>query len=278
MKRFILMLLIGCFYIVVQARTEENKVFDVVDQMPSFPGGSSSLMKYLSSQIKYPVVAEENGVEGKVVCSFVVGTDGSITDVRVVRSVDPSLDKEAVRVLRSMPKWEPGLKNGKTVRVRYTVPVAFRLRAIDNSATNQQGENCFDNIDAVCDDDSVYIKADVVPSFPGGEAEFRNIMLRTIIYPEMAENLDIDGVVQMKFVVGKDGTISNAVPHNSIVTTYGNNEGDVSKTCNSLFVGAVKKGLEKTSRFSPAIVDGKPVKFRMMLMAVFGAGKNATIA
>lgn len=278
MKRFILMLLIGCFYIVVQARTEENKVFDVVDQMPSFPGGSSSLMKYLSSQIKYPVVAEENGVEGKVVCSFVVGTDGSITDVRVVRSVDPSLDKEAVRVLRSMPKWEPGLKNGKTVRVRYTVPVAFRLRAIDNSATNQQGENCFDNIDAVCDDDSVYIKADVVPSFPGGEAEFRNIMLRIIIYPEMAENLDIDGVVQMKFVVGKDGTISNAVPHNSIVTTYGNNEGDVSKTCNSLFVGAVKKGLEKTSRFSPAIVDGKPVKFRMMLMAVFGAGKNATIA
>jgi protein TonB len=109
-------------------KEEETKVFDVVEQMPSFPGGPSALMQYLSSNIKYPVVAEENGVQGRVVCTFVVERDGSITDVRVVKSVDPSLDKEAVRVVKGMPKWIPGKQNGSAVRVKYTVPVTFRLQ------------------------------------------------------------------------------------------------------------------------------------------------------
>ena len=109
-------------------KEEETKVFDVVEQMPSFPGGPSALMQYLNSNIKYPVVAEENGVQGRVVCTFVVEKDGSITDVRVVKSVDPSLDKEAVRVVKSMPKWIPGKQNGSAVRVKYTVPVTFRLQ------------------------------------------------------------------------------------------------------------------------------------------------------
>ena len=109
-------------------KEEETKVFDVVEQMPSFPGGPSALMQYLNSNIKYPVVAEENGVQGRVVCTFVVERDGSITDVRVVKSVDPSLDKEAVRVVKSMPKWIPGKQNGSAVRVKYTVPVTFRLQ------------------------------------------------------------------------------------------------------------------------------------------------------
>ena len=109
-------------------KEEETKVFDVVEQMPSFPGGPSALMQYLNSNIKYPVVAEENGVQGRVVCTFVVEKDGSITDVRVVKSVDPSLDKEAMRVVKSMPKWIPGKQNGSAVRVKYTVPVTFRLQ------------------------------------------------------------------------------------------------------------------------------------------------------
>ncbi len=109
-------------------KEEETKVFDVVEQMPSFPGGPSALMQYLGSNIKYPVVAEENGVQGRVVCTFVVERDGSITDVRVVKSVDPSLDREAVRVVKSMPKWIPGKQNGSAVRVKYTVPVTFRLQ------------------------------------------------------------------------------------------------------------------------------------------------------
>lgn len=111
----------------VKPKEEENKVFDVVEQMPSFPGGQAALMNYLNSNIKYPVIAEENGIQGRVVVQFVVGKDGSISNVHVVKSVDPSLDKEAVRVVKNMPKWIPGKQNGQSVTVRYTLPVTFRL-------------------------------------------------------------------------------------------------------------------------------------------------------
>ena len=107
---------------------DENKVFDIVEQQPLFPGGPAALMKYLSENTKYPVVAQENGVQGRVTVQFVVEKDGSISDVHVLRGVDPSLDKEAVRVVKSMPRWTPGKQNGITVRVNYRVPVLFRLQ------------------------------------------------------------------------------------------------------------------------------------------------------
>ncbi len=105
-----------------------TKIFEVVEEMPSFPGGNGALISYLASNIKYPVVAQENGVQGRVNVSFVVERDGSISDVRVARSVDPSLDREAQRVVKSMPRWKPGKQNGSAVRVKYTVPVVFRLQ------------------------------------------------------------------------------------------------------------------------------------------------------
>ena len=111
-----------------EPKPEVEKVFDVVEQMPSFPGGPSALLEWLSNNVKYPVVAQENGVQGRVVVSFVVERDGSITDVKVVRGVDPSLDKEASRVVKAMPRWIPGKQNGSAVRVKYNVPVAFRLQ------------------------------------------------------------------------------------------------------------------------------------------------------
>ena len=109
-------------------KVEETKVFDVVEEMPQFPGGPSALFEFLSKNIKYPVVAEENGIQGRVIVTFVVERDGHITDVKVVKSVDPSLDKEATRVVKSMPKWIPGKQNGSAVRVKYTVPVTFKLQ------------------------------------------------------------------------------------------------------------------------------------------------------
>ena len=109
-------------------REEETRVFDVVEQMPQAPGGQQALFEYLSKNIKYPVIAEENGVQGRVIVTFVVERDGSITDVKVVKSVDPSLDKEAQRVVKAMPHWIPGKQNGSAVRVKYTVPVTFRLQ------------------------------------------------------------------------------------------------------------------------------------------------------
>lgn len=107
---------------------EENKVFDVVEEQPSFPGGQGALMAWLNDNIKYPVVAAENGIQGKVIVQFVVGKNGSISNVKVLRSVDPSLDKEAVRVVSNMPNWTPGKQNGASVNVRFTLPVTFRLQ------------------------------------------------------------------------------------------------------------------------------------------------------
>ena len=114
--------------VVTQAEPEPEKVFDMVEQMPTFPGGQQELMSYLGKNIKYPTIAQENGTQGRVIIQFVVERDGSITDVRVARGVDPYLDKEAVRVVKSMPKWIPGKQNGKAVRVKFTVPVMFRLQ------------------------------------------------------------------------------------------------------------------------------------------------------
>ena len=105
-----------------------QKIFDVVEQQPSFPGGQTALLQWLQRNIHYPPVAEENGIQGRVVVSFVVEPDGSITNVQVVRGVDPSLDKEAVRVTKAMPKWQPGKQNGQAVRVKYNLPVQFRLQ------------------------------------------------------------------------------------------------------------------------------------------------------
>lgn len=123
--------------VVIQAPVEkveeveevEEEIFMVVETMPEFPGGQAELFKYLSENVKYPVIAQENGIQGRVICQFVVNKDGSIVDVEVVRSGgDASLDKEAVRVIKSMPKWTPGKQRGKAVRVKYTVPVNFKLQ------------------------------------------------------------------------------------------------------------------------------------------------------
>ena len=116
---------------VVEEEEEESaqQIFTVVEEMPDFPdGGLQGLLKFLAKNIKYPVIAQENGIQGRVVCAFVVNKDGSIVDIEVLRGVDPSLDKEAVRVLGTMPKWKPGKQRGKPVRVKYTVPVMFRLQ------------------------------------------------------------------------------------------------------------------------------------------------------
>ena len=107
------------------SRTE--RLFDVVEEMPMFPGGNAALMDFLANNIKYPQVAEENGIQGRVVLTFTVEPDGSLTEVKVVRGVDIALDKEAIRVVKSMPKWIPGKVGGQPVAVKYTLPITFHL-------------------------------------------------------------------------------------------------------------------------------------------------------
>jgi protein TonB len=106
---------------------EAQQIFVIVEKQPECPGGLGAMNSFLSTNIKYPVVAQENGIFGRVTCSFVVNIDGSIVDIEVIRGVDPSLDKEAMRVISTMPKWTPGEQRGRPVRVRFTLPVQFRL-------------------------------------------------------------------------------------------------------------------------------------------------------
>ena len=110
------------------AQTKKNNmVFDVVEVMPQYPGGQIAMLKYIMENIKYPEQAMKEGIQGRVTVRFIVEKDGSISNVKPILSVHPLLDKEAVRVVESMPKWSPGKQNGKPVRVRFNVPVMFKL-------------------------------------------------------------------------------------------------------------------------------------------------------
>ncbi|MFC0876523.1 energy transducer TonB [Saccharicrinis sp. FJH2] len=106
---------------------DENVVFQIVEKMPSFPGGEAAMMKFLSDNIKYPTIAQENGIQGRVYVNFVVSKTGEISNIKVVRGVDPALDQEAIRVVKSMPKWEPGEQRGKPVNVSFMLPINFVL-------------------------------------------------------------------------------------------------------------------------------------------------------
>lgn len=110
-----------------ESKPDENSIFQVVEIEPEFPGGMAELMKYLQKNLRYPQICKEQGVQGRVILQFVVNTDSTITDVNVVKSVNPHLDEEAVRVVKAMPKWNPGKQRGEPVRVRFTLPVTFRL-------------------------------------------------------------------------------------------------------------------------------------------------------
>src|SRR5690554_1345992 len=111
-----------------EVEEEDTQVFFIVEEMPEFPGGEAALRQFIAQSVKYPVIAQENGIQGRVYVTFVVDADGSISDPRVARGVDPSLDKEALRVVSLLPKWKPGKQRGKPVRVSYTVPINFQLQ------------------------------------------------------------------------------------------------------------------------------------------------------
>jgi len=103
-------------------------IFSQVEEMPKFSGGHTEVLKYLHKNLRYPAIAQENGIQGRVVVQCVINKDGSVSDVQVLQGVDPALDKEALRVVSTMPRWTPGKQRGKPVRVRYTLPITFRLQ------------------------------------------------------------------------------------------------------------------------------------------------------
>ena len=128
LKVALMMLVLLFSFMTSTAQTKKNNmVFDVVEVMPQFPGGQIAMLKYIMENIKYPEQAMKEGIQGRVAVRFIVEKDGSISDVKPILSVHPLLNKEAVRVVESMPKWTPGKQNGKPVRVRFNVPVMFKL-------------------------------------------------------------------------------------------------------------------------------------------------------
>ena len=114
--------------VTVEPEPEEEEIFMVVEDQPEFPGGTAALLEYLRKNIKYPAICRENNIQGRVLVTFIVNKDGAIVEPEVVKSVNPSLDKEALRVISQMPNWKPGYQRGKPVRVKFTVPVNFQLK------------------------------------------------------------------------------------------------------------------------------------------------------
>ncbi|MBF1524210.1 MAG: energy transducer TonB [Prevotella salivae] len=128
LKVALMMLVLLFSFMTSTAQTKKNDmVFDVVEVMPQFPGGQIAMLKYIMENMKYPKQAMKEGIQGRVAVRFIVEKDGSISDVKPILSVHPLLNKEAVRVVESMPKWTPGKQNGKPVRVRFNLPVMFKL-------------------------------------------------------------------------------------------------------------------------------------------------------
>lgn len=204
----------------------DSVVFEVVEVMPEFPGGMSALMQYMAKSIKYPAEAQAQKEEGRVIASFIVRKDGSLSDIKIVRSVAPSLDKEALRVLSAMPKWKPGQQRGEAVNVRFTVPVVFKLNKpeapkaeeIKNSDLEEvvvvgYGNKNNSHPEAVGiktgDTESVFKVVETMPKFPGGIAGLMKYLARSIKYPVIAQENKEQGRVILKMIVGKDGSISN---------------------------------------------------------------------
>ena len=204
----------------------DSVVFEVVEEMPDFPGGMKALMEYLSKNIKYPAEAHAKGIQGRVIVCFVVKKDGSIDNIKVVRSVDPYLDKEAIRVITAMPKWKPGKQRGETVNVKFTVPVAFRLTGPEPAKAEEIKQSDLEEVVVVgyglkedSNPDAVGVKAgdteptfkvvETMPKFPGGTAGLMKYLARSIKYPTIAQKNKEQGRVIIKMVVGKDGSLSD---------------------------------------------------------------------
>lgn len=173
-----------------KSREVNEQVFTVVEKMPSFPGGDAELLKYIATNIKYPKESLDNGEQGRVICSFIVGRDGSVNNPEVLRGVTPLLNEEAVRVINTMPRWNPGMQRGKAVAVKYTVPITFRLK----SPVEEKKEETLTVVD-------------VMPQYPGGDHELLKFIAQSIKYPTDAQEAGVQGRVICSFVVDKKGNI-----------------------------------------------------------------------
>ncbi len=224
----------------------ETTVFYTVEEMPEFPGGQSALKDFISQSVNYPEDARKNGIQGRVYVQFVVSKDGSVKDATVIRSVDPSLDKEALRVVNTMPLWKPGKQRGEAVDVAFTVPITFALsdgkpaeatlkvKFIDDklqltgpadlidkmrpfmqdakplTTFSKETGNFTFAVSGNTPDDPVFFIVEEMPEFPGGDQALREFVANSVRYPQQAQKDSIQGKVFVSFVVAKDGWVKDA--------------------------------------------------------------------
>ena len=183
-----------------QRNPEEQTVFEVVEKMPEFPGGLTEMNRFINSHLRYPPIAQENGIHGQVVVQFIIRANGTITDCTVVKSAHPTLDAEALRVIKEMPKWHPGRQRGIAVATRMTVPVRFRLIGEASETTSSSDKNL---------ENKVFDVVEQAAEFPGGMKACLAYMYKNIKYPTVAMEAGIQGQVVIQMVIDKNGKISN---------------------------------------------------------------------
>ena len=216
-------------------RVEEDRPYDAVEQMPTFPGGEAELMKFIRDNLRYPLTAKKEGIQGRIILRFVVSKTGAIDNITVLRSLDPACDEEAIRLIKSMPRWIPGKQNGNAVPVYFTLPVVFKLsktypgdyeyhgntsmtqvydrlenrgETISTEIVELKKEDTEPGVIAI-EDERPYDAVEQMPTFPGGEAELMKFIRENLKYPLSAQKEGIQGRVILRFVVSKTGSIEN---------------------------------------------------------------------
>ena len=232
---------------VPQDEPKEDQIFQICEEIPQFPGGMVECMKFLGSNIKYPAEAVAKKLEGRVIVQMIIEKDGSITNTKVVRGVNPLLDEEALRVVSAMPKWIPGKQRGQAVRVQYTLPIMFSLNGKTDEMQHHQ-------VKIKPNENGIYNIVEEPASFPGGMAECMKFLAENIKYPEDCKKEGIQGRVIAQFIIDKDGSIKNV------------------KVIRGVHPSLDKESIriiESMPKWTPAKVKGEPVKCQFTLPVAF---------
>ena len=185
---------------------DPDTVYQIVEKMPQYRGGEEAMMKYVADNIKYPQEAKDKNISGRVFVSFVIEKDGSVNEVKVVRGIGGGCDEEAARVIKGMPKWEPGMQKGKPVRVNYMMPINFKLS--DTQPKQPVKKSSVSKVDMKPDKNGVYQIVEEMPQYTGGEAAMMDFVAKNIVYPQEARDKEISGRVFVSFIVEKDGSVN----------------------------------------------------------------------
>ncbi len=227
----------------IRDTSKDDRIFTVLDVQPKFPGGVQNFLQYMSANIRYPAADRENNLQGKVVAQFVVEKDGSLTNIKIVRSPSAAMGEEAVRVLSNSPKWEPGMQGGKAVRAQFTIPVDFTL------GDNGKGGN------------QVYTVLEVQPKFPGGTQSFMQYLAANIRYPAADRENNVTGRVVLQFVVEKDGSLTD------IKAVRGPSQAMMNEAI---------RVLSSSPKWEPGIRNGQPVRSQFTVPVNFALGTDGT--